>query len=81
MDNKKTRYVVTMEMYVYAKDDYMARMEAHKLEDKINRASMNADAKISEIGVQPFASMHYKQLDNITRPSKLDGDDDGELPF
>jgi len=81
MDNKKTRYVVTMEMYVYAKDDYMARMEAHKLEDKINRASMNADAKISEIGVQPFASMHYKKLDDYSRPSKLDSNDPEELPF
>lgn len=81
MDNKK-RYVVTMEMYVYAKDDYMARMEAHKLEDKVNRASMNADAKISEIGLQPFATMQYSKLDNHSRPSKLDGDSSNDkLPF
>ena len=34
---KENRYVVTMDMYVYGKDDYMARVEAHKLVDKCRR--------------------------------------------
>lgn len=79
-DNK--RYVVEMTMYVYAKDDYSARIAAHKLEDKINRLNMNADAKITEIGSQPFGTMMYNKLDNHSRPSKMDSDKSpDELPF
>lgn len=51
------RYVVTMDVYVYAKDDYQARYKAHKLADKI-------DANVTEIGEQPFASFNYRKLDN-----------------
>lgn len=65
------RYVVQIDMYVYAKDDYMARMEAHKLEDKINKVSLNANAKVTEIGSQPFGTMVYNKLDDHSRPSKL----------
>jgi len=82
----KKRYVVQVDMYVYAKDDYMARVEAHKMEDKINKMSLNADAKVTEIGSQPFGTMRYDKLDNHSRPSKLDADGNmnsksDELPF
>ena len=30
------RYVVKIEAYVYGRDDYHARMNAHKMLDKIN---------------------------------------------
>lgn len=66
------RYVVQIDMYVYAKDDYTARMEAHKMEDKINKLNLNANAKVTEIGSQPFATMVYNKLDDHSRPSKLD---------
>lgn len=77
----KKRYVVEMTMYVYAKDDYMARMEAHKLEDKINKMNLNADAKVTEIGSQPFGTLAYNKLDNHSRPSKIDEPESDELPF
>lgn len=77
----KNRYVVTVDMYVYAKDNYTARMEAHKLEDKINKINLNADAKVTEIGSQPFATMSYTKLDNHSRPSKIDTPNDEPLPF
>ena len=77
----KKRYVVEMTMYVYAKDDYMARMEAHMLEDRINKMNLNADAKVTEIGSQPFGTLAYSKLDNHSRPSKIDEPESDELPF
>lgn len=53
--NKK-RYVVTMDVHVYAKDDYSARYKAHKLANKVG-------ADVTEIGEQPFASFNYRKLD------------------
>ena len=54
--------------------------------DKINKMSLNADAKVTEIGSQPFGTMRYDKLDNHSRPSKLDADGNinsksDELPF
>lgn len=80
MENKK-RYVVQVEMYVYAKDDYMARMEAHKVEDEINEKYPNSRAQVSEIGYQPFGTLAYSKLDNHSRPSKLDIQQPDKLPF
>ena len=36
MGNKLKRYVVKMDMYVYAENDYMARKRAHKLSKTLN---------------------------------------------
>lgn len=69
---KDKRYVVTMDVYVYAPNDYMARTRAHKLADKI-------DADVTEIGEQPFASMSYRKLDDHSKPSPKGSDD--SLPF
>ena len=66
---KEDRYVVTMEMYVYAPNDYMARKRAHKLKKEISSNNRHgADPSISEIGAQPFASMIYRTLDDISEP-------------
>jgi len=69
---KENRYVVTMDVYVYAENDYMARKRAHKLSEKI-------DADITEIGEQPFASMNYRKLEDHSKPR--DKSLDGPLPF
>ena len=69
---KENRYVVTMDMYVYAENDYMARKRAHKLAEKI-------DADVSEIGEQPFASMNYRKLKDHSKPSSSSKDE--PLPF
>jgi|TARA_B100000085_G_C18097614_1_gene331773 hypothetical protein len=75
------RYVVKIEAYVYGRDDYHARMNAHKMLDKINAKHLNADAEIKELGSQPFGTMQYRELEDFSRPSKLDADDDAPLPF
>ena len=59
--SKDKRYVVTMDVYVYAENDYMARKRAHKLAEKI-------DADVTEIGHQPFATAYYKKLDDHSKP-------------
>ena len=70
--SKDKRYVVTMDMYVYAENDYMARKRAHKLAEKI-------DADVTEIGEQPFASINYRKLEDHSKPSSRDKDE--PLPF
>jgi len=77
--SKEKRYVVTMDMYVYADNDYMARKRAHKMRDKIDKEMGGARPSITEIGEQPFASMSYRKLDDISEPiSKIK---DEPLPF
>lgn len=77
---KEDRYVVTMEMYVYAPNDYMARKRAHKLKNQIDDNNKHgANPSISEIGAQPFASMNYRKLDDISEPR--DKEKDEPLPF
>ena len=72
MKSNEKRYVVTMDVYVYAENDYMACKRAHKLAEKI-------DADVNEIGEQPFASLTYRKLDDISRP--VDKVKDEPLPF
>lgn len=77
----KNRYVATIEVYVYGDNDYNARMNAHKMLDKIDNDFPNSQPSISEMGSQPFASMAYRKLDDHSRPSKLDNSKDESLPF
>ena len=75
--SKDKRYVVQMEMYVYAENDYMARKRAHKLKGAFDKYDRKPD--ITEIGEQPFATMSYRKLDDISEPiSKIK---DVPLPF
>ena len=73
------RYVVSVDMYVYAKDDYMARKRAHKMVDYIDEEYVNARPAITELGSQPFASMSYRKLDDHSKPR--DKSKDKPLPF
>ena len=62
------RYVVTVDMYVYGTDDYMARKNAHKMLDKIDKKYPNTRPEITEMGIQPFATMDYMKLDDHSKP-------------
>lgn len=68
MSDKK-RYVVVMEMYVYAENDYMARKRADDLKLSIDNRRHSDQVKVTEIGEQPFASLDYRKLEDISRPS------------
>ena len=74
MRYNEKRYVVTMDVYVYAENDYMARKRAHKMADSLDKYGRNPS--ITEIGEQPFASLDYKKLEDISKPVKNE-----KLPF
>ena len=74
---KDKRYVVTMDMYVYAENDYMARKRAHKMKDAFDK--YNRRPSITEIGEQPFATMTYRKLEDISEPIAKVKDE--PLPF
>ena len=77
MRNNEKRYVVTMDVYVYAENDYMARKRAHKMVDSLDKYGRNPS--ITEIGEQPFASMNYRKLEDHSKP--IDKVKDKPLPF
>ena len=60
------RYVVQMDMYVYADNDYMARKRANDLRLSISNRRHSQDVTVKEIGEQPFASFDYRKLDDPT---------------
>ena len=64
--SKEKRYVATIEMYVYAENDYMAKKRANDLKLSIENRRHSDQVKITEIGEQPFASFDYRKLDDPT---------------
>ena len=60
------RYVVQIEMYVYADNDYMARKRANDLRLSIDNRRHSQDVVVKEIGELPFASFNYRKLDDPT---------------
>ena len=63
---KDKRYIVTFEAYVYAPNDYMAKKRANDLRLSIENRRHSGDVKVTEIGIQPFASFNYRKLDDPT---------------
>jgi len=79
MNKENKRYVVTMDMYVYADNDYMARKRANDLKLSIENRRHSDQIVVSEIGEQPFASFDYRKLDDPTFTPKDKADK--PLPF
>ena len=78
MANEK-RYVVQVEMYVYADNDYMARKRADSIRKVIDQKDYADYVKVTEIGEQAFATPNYRKLDD---PSFTPKDRSNEpLPF
>ena len=78
-NNKEKRYVVTMDMYVYAENDYMARKRAHKLAGDIEHgleSNFHARTWILDIVEQPFGKLGNRKLKDISKPSSGE-----EMPF
>ena len=64
-----------MDMYVYAKNDYMARKNAHKLADNLRNLRDN-QAAVLDIVEQPFGTIGNRKLKDISKPSSGE-----EMPF
>ncbi len=60
------RYVATIEMYVYAENDYMAKKRAHDSKLSIENRRHSDQVKVTEIGEQPFGSFDYRKLEDPT---------------
>jgi len=73
------RYIVTLNVRVYAENDYMARKRAHQLKEMVDDNWGGGEPHIEEIGEQPFASMHYRKLNDTSKPT--DRSKDKPLPF
>ncbi|MDA9111886.1 hypothetical protein N9J42_00205 [bacterium] len=79
MDKENKRYVVQMEMYVYADNDYMAKKRANDLRLSIDNRRHSQDVVVKEIGEQPFASFNYRKLDDPSFTPKARAEE--PLPF
>jgi hypothetical protein len=79
MNKKEKRYVVQMDMYVYAENDYMARKRANDLRLNLDNRIGVQHAKVVEIGEQPFGSLRYKKLDSVEFTPK--DESNKPLPF
>ena len=66
--SKEKRYVVTMDMYVYAENDFMARKRAHKLADGL-KSKLDNQAAVLDIVEQPFGTLGNRKLKDISKPS------------
>ena len=75
---KKKRYVVVIDTYVYAENDYMARKMAHDIRKNIN----GEQTRILEINESPYASLETRPLEDISEPrDKNKWNSEDELPF
>ena len=79
MNGENKRYVVTMDMYVYADNDYMAKKRANDLKLSIENRRNSSDVKITEIGEQQVDSFDDRKLDDPTFTPK--DESDKPLPF
>ena len=79
MEKLEKRYIVTMDMFVYADNDYMAKKRANDLKLSIENRRHSDQIVVSEIGEQPFASTHYRKLDDPTFTPKDTSNE--PLPF
>lgn len=74
-----TRYVVAIDMYVYAPNDYMAKKRADDIRKMIDDYDHAANAKVNTIGEQPFGTMNYREFKDVTYYVKQV--EDKPLPF
>ena len=62
MSSETQRYVLDIDMYLYAKSDEKARKKVDKILRKLNRIYPNSHAEASELHLQPFATMISKKI-------------------
>jgi hypothetical protein len=72
------RYLVTVDMYVYAENDHMVRTKVHDLVEVLNNDEKVYNTQILEIAEQPFASLECRTLEDISNPVE---NNPTELPF
>jgi len=56
------RYVVTVDMYLYAENDYMAQKRSSKIRKLIDNCDHTDSVDVKEIGEQPFGTPNYRKI-------------------
>ena len=59
---KDKRYVVSVDMYVYADNDKEAIAKAHNIVDRCDEEDSVSHPKVQEIGEQGFGSFEYRPV-------------------
>jgi len=72
----KKRYTIELDMYIQADNDYMARKIAHKIADEVKEGY---EVSVKTITETPFGSFNTRALDDISKPSGKNKEE--ELPF
>ena len=65
MSSEKQRYVLDIDMYLYAKSDKKARKKVEKMIKKLNKIYLNSHSRAKELHLQPFATITSKKI-NLT---------------
>ena len=65
MSSEKQRYVLDIDMYLYAKADKKARKKVEKMIKKLNKIYLNSHSRAKELHLQPFATITSKKI-NLT---------------
>lgn len=73
------RYVVSVDMYVYAENDYMARKRSHNMIEAIEEKYVNARPAVTELMEQQFGTIGFRRLNDISKP--VSNKKEEELPF
>jgi hypothetical protein len=79
MDKENKRYVVTMDMYVYADNDYMAKKRANDLRLSLSNRRHSQDVEVTSIHEQPFGTLSNRRVDDFKFTPKDTSND--PLPF
>lgn len=60
--SKENRYVVKMEMHVFASDDQKVRELVTRLESLIEQTGIGENVETVEIGQQPTGTLRYNKI-------------------
>jgi len=75
---KKKRYAVVIDTYVYAENDYMARKKAYECRKEVDAVSFGDHTRVIEITECPYANIQTRELKDISEPREINKSD---LPF
>ena len=62
MSSETQRYVLDIDMYLYAKSDKKARKKVEKILRKLNKIYPSSNSRAKELHLQPFATMISKKI-------------------
>ena len=62
MSSETKRYILDIDMYLYAKSDEKARKKVEKIIKKLNKIYPSSVSRSKELHLQPFATITSKKI-------------------